>query len=182
MQISYNVADWADHYQKSNVRPSSVDDAIDLMRESNIKLSELAMLLIIGRELGIVKDATLPSNKISNLTGTALHLSHRRSRQTVKVQIAGRDVDVPRFVANSTVEDGVQSGYQYTVPNGNPDTTVVDYNNPAAADRAIAYLMTNVLGRIRDRLSLVALNKPDHVKGVAAELKRSIDKIVAELK
>jgi hypothetical protein len=58
----------------------------------------------------------------------------------------------------------------------------VDYNDPAAADRAIAYLMTNVMGRIRDRLRLVALNKPDHVKGVAAELKRNIDTIVMDLK
>jgi hypothetical protein len=110
MQISYNVSDWAEHYQKSDVRPTSVDEAIDLMRESNIKLSELAILLIVGRELGIVKDVTLPSNKIGNLTGTALHLSHRRSRQTARVTIAGHDVDVPRFVANSTVEEGVQSG------------------------------------------------------------------------
>ncbi len=182
MQISYDVSDWKQQYDGSSSRPVSADEAIGLMRESDISLSELAMLLIVGRELGIVKDATLPTNKLSNLTGMAKHLSTYRSNQRAKVNLAGKDVDVPRFVANATVAEGKEAGFQFTVPNGNPDTTVVDYNDPAAADRAIAYLMTNVLGRIRERLALIAVNKPKELGRIVKELKKAIDDIAKDLK
>ncbi len=182
MEIRYDVTDWANDYKSSTTKPTSLDEAIELMRESNIKPGELAKLLIIGRELGIVKDSRLPTNKISNLTGMALHVSRHRSRQVAQTRIAGKDVEVPRFIANATVEEDVEAGFEFTVPNGNPDVTVVDYNDPVAADRAIAYLMTNVLGRIQERLRLIALNKPQELGRVVKELKKAIDDMAKELK
>jgi DNA polymerase III sliding clamp (beta) subunit (PCNA family) len=45
------------------------------MKESNVKPGELAMLLIVGRKLGIVKDPNVPTSKISTLTGVEVTLS-----------------------------------------------------------------------------------------------------------
>ena len=181
MQISYDVTDWKTQYDKTGDRPTSLDEAVDLMRESNIKSGELAMLLIIGRELGIVTDDRLPSNKMSNLTGMGLHLARHRSRQTARANVGGTEMDVPRFIAQATVEDGVEGDYAFDVPALSSDVTVVDYSNPEAADRAVAYLMTNVVGRIRDRFKLIALHKPNDVKRIAKELKGRIDEIVKEM-
>lgn len=182
MEIRYDVSDWKNHYEQSAARPSSLDEAIDLMRESNIKPGELAMLLIVGRELGIVKDQNLPSNKISNLTGAALAISRYRGRQRAQVKIAGKDTSVPRFVSTVTVEEGEEAGYQATTPSVADDVTVVDYDTIAAAERAISYLMTNVLGHIRERFRLIALTKPKELQRVAKEMKAAIDEMVKELK
>lgn len=182
MQISYDITDWKQQYDSSSAKPTSMDDAIDLMRESNIKPGELAALLIVGRELGIVKDPNIPTNKISNLTGVALAVSRYRSRQMAKVTIGGKQTEVPRYIATVTTEEAEEVSYQATVPSLDRDVTVVDYNDQAAADRAIAYLMTNVLGRIRDRLAIVAVNRPKEVSKVVKQLKTAIDEIAAELK
>lgn len=182
MEIRYDATDWKNHYEQSAARPTTLDDAIDLMRESNIKPGELAVLLIVGRELGIVKDPNLPSNKMSNLTGTALAVSRYRSRQRAQVTIAGKKTSVQRFVSTVTIEEGEQAAYQMTTPSIDVDVTTVDYNSDAAAERAISYLMTNVVGRIRDRLSLVALNRPKELAKVVRDLKAAIDEIVKELK
>ena len=182
MQISYDATDWKQQYDSSPAKPTSMDDAIDLMRESNVKPGELAMLLIVGRELGIVRDPNVPSNKISNLTGVALAVSRYRSRQTAKVTIGDKQIEVPRFISTVTTEEGEEVGYQSTMPSFDRDVTIVDYNDQAAADRAIAYLMTNVTGRIRERLAIVAVNRPKEVAKVAKQLKAAIDEIVAELK
>lgn len=194
MEIRYDVTDWKQNYdQNQSVRPASADDAVDLMRESNTRVSDISVALIVGRELGKVKDETLPSNKLSNLLGMSLHLARYRSRQMAQVKIAGKDVEVPRYTANATIEEGVDATYEATVstPNGNgkrkpassnPPVRVVDYNNPVAADRAIAYLMTNVLGRISERLKLVALHKPQDLDAVADDLKAGIDRMVERLK
>lgn len=194
MQISYDVSDWKQQYdQNQSVRPTSADDAVDLMRESNTRVSDISVSLIVGRELGKVQDETLPSNKLSNLLGMSLHLARYRSRQMAQVKIAGHDTEVPRYVANATIEEGVDATYEVTAPppNGNgkrspapsnPPVRVVDYNNPVAADRAIAYLMTNVMGRISERLKLVALHKPHDLDAIADELKAGIDRMVEKLK
>lgn len=183
MEIRYDVSDWKQRYDtEQSVRPTSADEAVELMRESHIRVSDLALSLIVGRELGHVQDAGLPTNKLANLLGMSNHLTNYRARQTAKVTIAGKEQNVPRYIANATVDAGVEVGFEFTVPNGNPPTTVVDYNNPAAADRAIAYLMTNVTGRIRDRLKLVALNKPDELSKVVENLKKAIDDIAKDLK
>lgn len=183
MEIRYDVTDWKQQYDaNSAVRPSSADDAIELMRESDARVSDLALSLIVGRELGEVQDASLPTNKLANLLGMSNHLTNYRARQTAKVNIAGKEQNVPRYVANATIDAGVETGFEFTTPNGNPPTTVVDYNDPAAADRAIAYLMTNVIGRIRDRLKLVALNKPDELSKVVKNLKKTIDDIARDLR
>lgn len=74
MEIRYDVTDWEQNYnQNQSVRPASADDAVDLMRESNTRVSDISVALIVGRELGKVKDETLPSNKLSNLLGMSLH-------------------------------------------------------------------------------------------------------------
>lgn len=189
MQISYDVSDWKAQYDATEDRPTNLDEAIDLMRESSVKQGQLAVSLIIGRELGKVADPNLPSNKMANLMGASLAIARYRSRQKVRTAIkpSGKQVDVRRFVAHPTVEDGERAEYGFDTPNALTDAasfsdvTVVEYNNPEAADRAIAYLMTNVVGRIRDRLSLIALHRPNEVKQIAKELKQRIDDIVAEL-
>lgn len=186
MQISYDVSDWKQQYDNGSERPADLDEAIDLMRESSVKQGALAVALIIGRELGKVNDPNLPSNKMANLMGASLALARYRSRQKVKatVQPSGKEVNLRRFVAQATIEDGEQAEYGFDTPNAVNDVqsissvTVVDYNNPESADRAIAYLMTNVVGRIRDRLNLIALHRPSEVKVVAEELKQRIDEIV----
>lgn len=196
MEIRYDVTDWKQRYDENqSVRPVSADDAVDIMRESNTRVSDISVSLIVGRELGKVKDETLPSNKLSNLLGMSLHLARYRSRQTAQVKIAGKPMEVPRYTANATIEEGVEVSYEATTPtpNGNgkraakqapvnPPVRVVDYNNPVAADRAITYLMHNVLGRISERLKLVALHKPQDLDAIAAELKAGIDRIVEKLK
>lgn len=182
MRISYDATDWKQQYDSSPAKPASMDDAIDLMRESNVKPGELAMLLIVGRELGIVKDPNVPTSKISTLTGMAKAVSDYRSRQTAKVTINGKQVEIPRFVSTVTIEEGEEVSYQATVPSLDRDVTVIEYNDQAAADRAIAYLMSNVTGRIRDRLAIVAVNRPKEIGKVVKELKRAIDEIAAELK
>lgn len=189
MQISYDVSDWKSQYDASSERPADLDEAIDLMRESAVKQGSLAVALIIGRELGKVNDPNLPSNKMANLMGASLAIARYRSRQKVKTKAVGSDkeVTVRRFVAHATIEDGEQAEYGFDTPSAVNDVssitsvTVVDYNNPEAADRAIAYLMTNVVGRIRDRLSLIALHRPNEVKQIAKELKQRIDDIVEGL-
>lgn len=191
MEIRYDVTDWKQRYDENqSVRPASADDAVDLMRESNTRVSDISVSLIVGRELGKVKDDTLPSNKLSNLLGMSLHLARYRSRQTAQVKIAGKNTEVPRYTANATIEEGVAVSYDATAPNGthatkppvNPPVRVVDYDNPVAADRAITYLMHNVLGRISERLKLVALHKPQDLDAIATELKAGIDRIVEKLK
>ncbi len=192
MEIRYDVTDWKQRYDENqSVRPASADDAVDLMRESNTRVSDISVSLIVGRELGKVQDDTLPSNKLSNLLGMSLHLARYRSRQTAQVKIAGKDTEVPRYTANATIEEGVEVSYDATTPNGtqatkqtpvNPPVRVVDYDNPIAADRAITYLMHNVLGRISERLKLVALHKPQELDAIATELKAGIDRIVEKLK
>ncbi|HSG61618.1 MAG TPA: hypothetical protein VLA24_09315 [Pseudomonadales bacterium] len=184
MRISYDVSDWVDTYNASKDRPRNIDDAIDLMRESAIKSGELAALLIVGRELGEVTDASLPSNKMSNLTGMALHIARYRSRQRVTVKLGKNqhETTVPRYVATTTTdEDGEMKTYDSTVAALEPETTVVDYNTPVAAKRARTYLMTNVVGRIRDRLAVIAVTDPGGVQRVADELKAAIDEIVKEI-
>lgn len=196
MEIRYDVTDWKNRYDENkSVRPASADDAVDLMRESNTRVSDISVALIVGRELGKVQDETLPSNKLANLMGLSLHLARHRSRQMAQVKIAGHDTEVPRYVANATIEEGVDATYEATVPtpNGNgsgkhkpapsnPPVRVVDFSNPVAADRAIAYLMTNVMGRISERLKLVALHKPEDLDAVVADLKAGIDRMVEKLK
>lgn len=174
MEIRYDITDWEQAYDASKTRPGNMDEAIDLMRESDIKLSELALLLIVGRERGEVQDERMPTNKLSNLLGLAKHVSAYRGRQMARVSIAGKDMEVPRFVSTVTIEEGVPSSEQ----SGN---TVVDYDTEEAVERAISYLMTNVIGRIRDRCKIVALNSPAKLQKVADELKLAIDEIVDEL-
>ncbi len=181
MEIRYDIADWEQAYDTSQARPTNMDEAIDLMRESDIKLSELALLLIVGRERGDVQDERMPTNKLSNLIGLARHVGSYRSRQKARVNIAGKDVDVPRFVSTATIEEGEQGDYQFAVPSLNSDSTIVDYDTQEASERAISYLMTNVVGRIRERLSLIALNSPAQLNKVADELKSAIDEIVDDL-
>lgn len=183
MQISYDVSDWKAQYDQGDIRPANLDEAIDLMRESSVKPGRLATALIVGRELGHVNDDNLPSNKMANLMGTSLAISHYRSRQTARVQLGKerKETDVPRFVASPTIEDGKEATFDFAVEALQPEVTVVDYNDKAAAERAKAYLMSNVVGRIRDRLKLVALNSPKELPTVAKELKRQIDEIVKEL-
>jgi len=190
VQISYDVSDWKQQYDNGGERPADLDEAIDLMRESSVKQGALAVALIIGRELGKVSDPNLPSNKMANLMGTSLAIARYRSRQKVRATVkpSGKEVNVRRFVAHATIEDSEQAEYGFDTPSAMADAasftdvTVVEYNNPEAADRAISYLMTNVVGRIRDRLSLVALHRPNEVKVVADELKAAIDRIVEGLK
>lgn len=182
MQISYDATDWKQQYDSSPAKPTSMDDAIDLMRESNVKPGELAMLLIVGRELGIVKDPNVPTSKISTLTGMAKAVSDYRTRQTAKVTINGKQVEIPRFVSTVTIEEGEEVTYQSTVPSLDRDVTVVDYNSSAAADRAISFLMTRIIGSIRERLKLIAVNRPKEVGKVVKQLKAAIDEVAAELK
>lgn len=181
MEIQYDITDWKNHYDASDARPASIDEAIGLMLESDIKPSEAALLLIVGRELGLVKDPNLPTNKISNLLGVSQRISQYRAKQVAEVRIAGKTTTVPRYVSTVTVDEGEEVAYQAQAPSIQPATTVVDHNTQAAADRATAYLMTNVVGHIRDRLKLVALNRPDAVRGIVKELKAAIDEIVKDL-
>lgn len=183
MIISYDASDWKKEYDNGNIRPTNVDDAIDLMRESDVKTSQLAVALIVGRETGEVKDETLPSNKMANLMGMSLHVSRYRSQQRAKVRLGKNqhETTVPRFVGTATTDKGEMVTYDATVEALRPDVTVVDYNTPEGAERARVYLMTNVIGRIRERLGIIAVNDPKQVAKVAAEMKAAIDDIVKEL-
>lgn len=79
------------------------------------------------------------------------------------------------------MEKGTETTYDYKVEALQPEVTKVEYNTPAAAERAKVYLMTNVTGRIRERLAIIAMNDPSSVAQVAKELKAAIDGIVKEL-
>lgn len=101
MQISYDVSDWKKQYDDSRNRPTNLDDAVDLLRESDVKMGELAVSMIVGRELGKVEDDALPSNKMSNLMGMSLFISRHVSKQRAKVRMGKRQYEttVPRFVS-----------------------------------------------------------------------------------
>lgn len=172
MIISYDVSDWKEEFDKSDNRPTSGDDAIDLMRESSVKTGELARDLIINRELGNVDDESLPSNKMANLMGMSVHLSGKISRQAVKARLQNKkEVRLPRFVA--TTEQGRKE---------RPDeVTLVEYRDPKAVERAVEYLMNSLMGRVRERLEIVAASEPGKVKQVVSDLKKAIDKLAKEL-
>lgn len=182
MQISYDVTDWEQEYDSSSERPQSADDAIDLMKESNLKLGKASMLLIVGREKGKVDDDSLPSNKLCNLLGMGKHLSGYRSRQRAIVKIKGKETKIPRYI--STVTSGGDDNddeFESTTPALNDDVTTVDYNSTMAVDRAIDYLLRNVMGRIRDRFAVIAYNDPKRLKVVAKQIKAEVDRLVEEL-
>lgn len=179
MQISYDVTDWAEEYDTSAERPQSADDAIDLMRESNLKLGKASMLLIIGREKGKVDDDGLPSNKLCNLIGMSRHLSGYRSQQRATVKIKDKEVEVPRYISTVTTASEDDANHAET-PSIEETVTTVDYNTVSAADRAAEYLLRNVIGRIRDRFALIAYNDPKRLKTVAKQLKAEIDRLVEE--
>ena len=95
--------------------------------------------------------------------------------------------DVRLYVAQATTDESGEKpevGNEATVEAiqelPSSAVTLVEFNDEAAQERVIRYLMTNVMGRIKERLTLIAAGKGD-VKGVAKELKREIDSIVKEL-
>lgn len=181
MEIRYDISDWAEEYEASGDRPQSADDAIDIMRESDMKLGKAALLLIVGREKGQVNDATLPSNKLSNLIGMSRHLSGYRTRQRATVKIKDKDVEVPKYISTVTTgEESTTKGYNSETPLAHSEVTTVDYNTSVAVERAIEYLLRNVVGRIRDRFAVIAYNDPKRVAKVAKQLKSEIDKMVEE--
>ena len=183
MEIQYNIDDWHDEYQSSQEKPASFDEAVDLMQESSIGMGKLAMLLIVGREKGQVNDERMPSNKLANLTGVAKALGSYRYNQVIKARV-GKDqheVSIPAYVAHATVDDGQRAEFEFTLPLAQSETTIVKSTDDAAIERCISYLFSQVTGRIRERLTIIAATKPPLVSSVANELKDAIDDIVEEL-
>lgn len=183
MILEIDVTDWEKEAKASPVQIRTQDDIIAVMSETSMKPLQLARMAIVLREKKQADDDILPPNKISLQLGAAHAISHRTNRQRVAVKIKDKAHDIPRWTATVTKdeygtrpEEGVFNSDAPVV--GSP-VTLVEYNDKAAQERAVHYLMTNILGHIRIRLAVIAAGKGD-VRGVVNELKSQIDRIASE--
>lgn len=187
MKIEIDVTDWAEEAEQSPIKFKDQGDIIAAMTETSMKPLQAARIAIPLREMGIANKDILPPNKLILQIGAAYSISQAIAQQRTTVEINNRPYDVRLYVAQATTDetgDKPEAINESTVEAiqelPSSEVTLVEYNDEAAQERIIRYLMTNVMGRIKERLTLIAAGKGD-VKAVAKELKREIDSIVKEL-
>lgn len=184
MKIEIDISDWHDEVVTSNIELHSIEDVVDAMQEMSIKPLAAARHLIVSRESGKADANVLPQNKLLLMTGGALEVNRRIDNLRRVASLNGKDYVVREFVATVTTSPNHKHGemvYDSSMPMLPKDATLVCSDDEVALDRAENYLMTNVTGRIRERLLIIALGKGD-VDGVAERLKNQIDSIVSEFK
>lgn len=187
MKIEIDVTDWVDEAEQSPLKFKDQGDIIAAMAETSIKPLQAGRLATVFREMGVADEDILPPNKINLQMGAACFISQVIARQRTTVEINSKPYDVRLYVAQATTDetgDKPEAINEFTVETiqdlPSSEVTLVEYNDEAAQERIMRYLMTNVMGRIKERLTLIAAGKGD-VKAVAKELKREIDSIVKEL-
>lgn len=178
MILKIDVTDWKEEAEQAAIKLTSQDDVITAMQETNLKPMAAGRQLIVNRELGKAQADVLPANKVCLQIGAALAVSRRIERVRADVTINGDTQSVRRYVGTVTTDETGLTEYNSEMPSifDDSNSTLVEYSDPIAQERAIQYLMTNVMGRIDERLKLIAAGKGD-VRKVADTLKGEIDHI-----
>lgn len=185
MQIKIDVTDWAQEAKQTPVQFEDFDDIIAVMSETAMKPLQAGRIATVLREQGKANKEILPPNKINLQLGAAHYISDRISRQRVEARVGDKQRSVPRYVATATTEPtGTPSDervFDATAPalseQGDQSPTLVEYNDPAAKERIMTYLMVQVMGRISERFALLAAAEVD-LRPVAEALKGEIDALV----
>jgi hypothetical protein len=188
MILEIDVTDWAEEAERSAIQLRNQDDIISAMSETSIKPLQAGRMATVLREMGVADPDILPSNKVNLQMGAAYSISQMIARQRVQVLVNGQTHDVRRYIAQATTDESGQTPElnefnamaEALADMPSSDVTLIEYNDELAQERIVRYLMTNVIGRIRERLTLIAAAKGD-VRGVAQVLQSEIDNIVKEL-
>jgi len=186
--INIDVTDWKEETEQSAIQFKTQDDIIAAMSETSMKPMQAARIATVLRETGAADKDIIPPNKVNLQLGAAHAISRRVAQQRANVQIKGQPHTVRRYVAQATTDDTgtkpelneFSATAEAIEEMPTSEVTLVDFNDPLMEERVLRYLMTNVMGRIKERLTLLAANKCD-VKAAAEALKAEIDRLVEEL-
>ena len=188
MILQIDVTDWQQEVNQSAIQLRTQEDIIAAMSETSMKPLQAARIATVLREEGIADKDIIPPNKVNLQMGAGYAISQMIARKRVDVQIKGETHSVRRYVAQATTgEDGHKANVNEFSATAEAledmptsEVTLVEFNDPLMQERVIRYLMTNVMGRIKERLTLLAANKGD-VRAAVDALKTEMDSLVAEL-
>ena len=182
VQINIDVTDWADEYQREEPNLSTEEMAFVAAMRAGYKPQQMGRLLAIARHREESEFAPPPKPMLN--MGYAFDWTQRLVRQKDTATLpSGKEIEVNRFV-NEVLEhpqndgdDGQEFDAEVTAPEVKG---IVQWDDPAALDRAIKYLLERVPGYIYGRLKIIAANGGD-VQGVANMLCDKIQEMVQRL-
>lgn len=160
-EISIGVSDWARDTAQGGPVVRSEGEVVQAVKEHGT--TAVAKSLIVGVEAKVTPGGIISANKALLLFGAQKEVAEVMERQRAYTLPNGGMVRAPAHVAS-----GVDNGHY------------VDTGGADAAALAEHYLMTNVLGRVRERLEIIAASRGD-ARAAWDRFAREGEKIAAAL-
>lgn len=179
LYIKEDITDWQDEFNQIEPDIRTKEDLIKL-RQTNLPPAQVGRLAIVSRAMGLADEDILSPNKELLNWGSAQEIASMmaKARQTIKLA-NGKEIIARKFVGHEMPDETEDLEAEPDNGNAPVDYSMVTSNSPAAIDRAARYLMSNVLGRVRERLVIVAQDK-EAFKQTVKDFRQEFEAIVAE--
>ena len=192
-KLVIDLADWREEFESVEPDTTSEDPIIEWAISAGMKPAQIGRFLIWAGERGLLS-IDFPGSKLLLMAGGASYASNHIGSVKRKITLEnGKEYEGRAYVAPVKDDDGTEDegqnacdthirGAESSVPVQKwLNEKVIESSNPEAVERAVSYLLKQVVGNIWGRFLLIAEHDPAQLVKVADELKDKIDEMVDRL-